>query len=58
MATEQREICKKAEDQEEVEDLANFLKKNEDFHDEVDLSNSRKIKIATHKLTGKATVFW
>jgi hypothetical protein len=31
----------------EVEDLVNFLKKNKDLHEEVELSNERKIMIAT-----------
>jgi hypothetical protein len=42
----------------EVEDLVNFLKKNGDLHEEVELSNARKINIAMCKLTGNASAFW
>jgi hypothetical protein len=42
----------------EVEDLVNVLKKNEDSHEEVELSDVRKIKIAMCKLTGNASALW
>jgi hypothetical protein len=41
-----------------VEDLVNYFKKNEDLHEEVELSNARKIKIVTWKLTRNASAFW
>jgi hypothetical protein len=42
----------------EVEDLVNFLKKNKDLHEEVELIDAKKITIATRKLTDNSSAFW